>query len=144
MALLLNKTTQYGLQVLAYLASHPGEKISGKDLAAATGVPWNYLVKILRNLGREGFVSALKGWGGGFSLKPSALKRSIAEVVDALDSSSRVGKASLPCLFGWNRCGDEHPCPLHDRWSEIVRQNEELLNSTTIRMLGEHMGKVEI
>ncbi|MBK7702550.1 MAG: Rrf2 family transcriptional regulator [bacterium] len=42
---------------------------AARRVAAATGIPVNYLSKILNQLRKAGLVESRKGWGGGFQLR---------------------------------------------------------------------------
>ncbi len=137
---MLSQTSKHALQILGYLAQYPGQVISGKDLSKATGVPLSYLNKVLRTLGQRGFVGARKGWNGGFQLKASALKRPIAEVVSAFESSGRRSERRQ-CLFGWDQCNGNHPCPLHNSWKQILDLNAALLDKTTVGMIADYLDK---
>lgn len=139
---MLSQTSKHALQILGYLAQYPDQVISGKDLSRATGVPLSYLNKVLRTLGRKGFVDAQKGWYGGFHLKASALKRPIAEVVSAFESSGKRSE-QRQCLFGWAQCHGNHPCPLHNSWKQILDLNAALLNKTTVGMIADYLDKNE-
>lgn len=139
---MLSQTSKHALQILAYLGQHPREVISGKDLSRATGVPLSYLNKVLRTLGRRGFVDAQKGWHGGFRLKPSAFKRPIAEVVSVFEPSGKRSERQR-CLFGWDHCHGSHPCPLHNSWKQILDLHAALLNKTTVSMIADYLDKNE-
>ena len=40
--------------------------------------------------------------------------------------------ASDHCLFGWESCDDENPCPLHPVWSELKVAIEEWSRRSTL------------
>jgi Rrf2 family protein len=128
---MISQTVKYALRILGYLADHPGEWIQGEQIASATGIPSNYLSKILNQLRKRGVVSSQKGWGGGFFLEEDALTTPIAEVVELFD-----GKRSKDaCVFGLGQCDSEDPCPLHPHWEAISKSYEAMLGSVTIRDL---------
>ena len=61
-----SRTTRYAFHLLGTLARRRDELVSGEELAGLTGIPANYLSKILNQLRKSGFVESQKGWGGGF------------------------------------------------------------------------------
>lgn len=130
---MLNRTDQYALQVLAHLCRHPEKRLQGLELAKATGISWSYLSKILSRLRKKGFVSAKKGWGGGFKLAAKTFNQPIYDVLVAVGGNPSVPTA---CLFGWPKCGGSNPCPLHWRWAKISGLYLDMLKKTTIAMLG--------
>ena len=128
---MISKTAQYALSILRALADRPGKRIQGRNLARETGVPANYLAKIMSRLTREGFVDGQKGWGGGFTLNPRGAKKPLLRVIELFDG--------LPdrheCLFGLRRCNEADPCPLHGHWEQIRSSFREMLSSTKVGQL---------
>ncbi|HSQ66869.1 MAG TPA: Rrf2 family transcriptional regulator [Polyangiaceae bacterium] len=126
---LLSQTSEYALRALATLARlGPGESMRAADLARETGVPAQYLSKVLRRLVARGLLRAQKGHGGGFSLArgPSAIH--VADVLEALDSAPIVGR----CAFGWGKCNEAQPCPLHPVWSKLAESFQTWTSTTTL------------
>ena len=82
---MISQTGRYALRILGHLADRTGQWIQGREIAAATGIPANYLAKILNQLRKRGLVSSQKGWGGGFLLRDQALGVPIAEVLELID-----------------------------------------------------------
>jgi Rrf2 family protein len=129
----ISRTSQYALDVLRCLARDPGSRVATDALARATGVPANYLSKILSQLRKQKVVEGEKGWGGGFRLQAGALDRPIGEIVaifDGLDPTARD-----KCLFGLRRCDAAHPCALHPFWERIRGPYEEMLAEVRVRDL---------
>ena len=93
----------------------PGQAIRATDLSEATGIPAHYLSKILRRLVVAKLLLSQKGRGGGFSLSRPPERITFFQVLAAVDAAPEDG----PCAFGWGQCSSEHPCPMHDAWSEI-------------------------
>ncbi len=76
-----SRTGGYALRILGYLADRPDRWIGCRALAAITGIPHNYLSKIMNQLGKRGIVRSRKGWGGGFCLSSASRAVSIWEVL---------------------------------------------------------------
>lgn len=125
---MISRTVKHALRILGHLADHPGEWIGGDQIARATGIPSNYLSKVLSQLRKRGLVQSQKGWGGGFVLDARASRVPIAAVVELFDGVPK----QRPCLFGLPACNPNHPCPLHHHWERISRSYERMLASTTI------------
>ncbi len=125
---MVSHTGRYGLRILGFLAGRPGEWVQGTQIAEATGIPANYLSKILNQLRKRGFVRSQKGWGGGFMLAEEASRRPILAVLDALEGPRPEGE----CLFGLARCDADNPCPLHGYWEKIQETYEAMLKAVTI------------
>lgn len=124
-----SRTTRYAFHLLGTLARRRDELIRTEELSKLTGVPANYLSKILNQLRKHGFVESQKGWGGGFRLDEKALDRPIMDVLTALEGAA----SSLDdCAFGLPECDASNPCPLHDQWEQIRRASDRMLGQTRI------------
>ena len=130
---MLSQTARYAMSILGHLARNPGERVRSEEIARATGIPVNYLSKILNQLRKQGVVDSEKGWGGGFRLRDGAGKlpiRSILVIFDGIESTDPKG-----CLFGLESCDSENPCPLHPYWERIREAHAEMLDGTTVQDL---------
>jgi len=130
---MISQTGRYALRLLGHLAAQDKELVGGDKLAEATGVPANYLSKILNQLRKHGFVESRKGWGGGFRIRESALKRPIREVLVSLDGVDSVDQTE--CVFGLPKCDEQHPCPLHTYWEEIRSTFDRMLIEKSVEDL---------
>jgi Rrf2 family protein len=114
--LLLSQTAEYALRVMTVLArQEPGESLLGADLSLETGIPREYLSKILRRLVLAGLLESRKGRGGGFALVSPAAKLTFKDVLTAVDAYPRDDR----CAFGWGSCDKSKACPLHASWSRM-------------------------
>lgn len=50
------------------MALRPAESVTTKEIAEAYGVSYNHLKKVMQNLTDNGYVSGIKGRGGGYRL----------------------------------------------------------------------------
>lgn len=62
----LQKATRFGLYAVLELAREPDRHLSANDIADKYGISTNHLAKVLRTLGRAGFVESVRGAGGGY------------------------------------------------------------------------------
>jgi len=131
---MFSQTSKYALSILGYLASRQGTRIPGGKIARETGVPANYLSKILNQLRKHEIVDAEKGWGGGFELRSYALNRPIRDILVIIDGEKRCTPDK--CFYGYRSCNLENPCPLHSYWEHIREIHEDMLTSTSIADLG--------
>ncbi|MEW6757059.1 MAG: Rrf2 family transcriptional regulator [Acidobacteriota bacterium] len=125
---MLSQTSRYALRILGHLASRPGDWVQGVQIAQDTGIPANYLSKILNQLRKRGFVLSQKGWGGGFRLAPGAERQPILQVLEVFDGPRAEGQ----CLFGLARCDKDNPCPLHAYWESIQATYTNMMQAITI------------
>lgn len=125
---MISQTGRYALRILGYLAGHSSGWTLGKEIAKATGIPSNYLSKILAQLCKQGYVQSQKGWGGGFQLRADALQNPILDVLRIFEGP----RNEQECLYGLPRCNAAQPCPLHSHWETIRNSYASMLQSTTI------------
>ncbi len=127
---MITQTVRYALQILGYLRVRGKERVRGDEIARATGIPANYLSKILNQLRKAGIVDSRKGWGGGFTLRRDALRRPITDIVTIFEGRSARGVHE--CVFGLARCDETQPCPLHPFWERIRGTYDDMLRKTSI------------
>ena len=129
---MVSQTGRYALRILGFLADHRGAWVQGREIASSTGIPANYLGKILNQLRKAGFVLSQKGWGGGFVLADGQEKATIAGVLEAIEGR----KAGNECVFELRQCSADNPCPLHEHWQKVKEQYDRMLATVTIGSLG--------
>ncbi len=131
---MLSRTSRYALRILGFLVEHQGSRIRGEEIAGATGIPANYLSKILNQLRKQGLVDSEKGWGGGFELRKKARSVKIREVLRIFEGVD-VSR-DKECVFGLAKCDSNNPCPLHSHWVQIQGGMDQMLTSITVKDLG--------
>jgi Rrf2 family protein len=134
----LSKTSEYALRAVVHLARDSGAPVPAGEVAAALGVPSNYLSKILYILGRAGLVNSERGRGGGYRLAKPADRMSIADVVGAIDPVALESR----CLLGNRNCPGRHPCPAHDRWFRAAEPVAAFFRETMVSELLRASGAV--
>ena len=127
---MLTQTGEYALRALVYMARKGSDAYCGvKEIAKETGVPPNYLAKILQQLARAKVLDSQKGFGGGFKIARPLDKVTLFDIIDPLE---RVDKFQQ-CVLGQRLCNDQVACPLHYTWKAISGQYLGSLRSTTIQ-----------
>lgn len=127
--MLLNQTAEYALRAMVWIALlEPGKAIRARDLAEVTAIPQHYISKILRRMVVRGLLQSRRGVGGGFRLSRPARDITFCEVLDAVDAAPDGGG----CVFGFEACDLERPCPLHDSWSAVSAMFYEWATGTTL------------
>lgn len=112
----LSQTAIYALRALAVLKTlPPGGSMAGPLLSERTGVPRDYLAKVMRHLVTAGIVSAQRGQGGGFRLHKPPERIRMADVLEAVTCDTSLGA----CAFGPGPCDKRKPCMLHGVWSRF-------------------------
>ena len=87
----LNRSTDYAIQMLVYLAKE-GKIVSSSKLAAATGVSHRYLLQISAKLRAAGFIRAAHGPSGGLNLDKAPEKISLYDIILSMEGAVRTGE----------------------------------------------------
>lgn len=126
---MLSGTAEYALRAVVELARQPnGQRLRASELAEITGVPRNYMGKILHELARAGVLDSSRGKWGGFRLSVPPDQLPLLRVValfDRLDTKRQ-------CLLGRMECSDRDPCPAHRRWKAAAEQIASFFRETTV------------
>lgn len=94
----LTSFTDYGLRALIYMASLPQDKMTSiSEVTEVYGVSRNHMVKIINQLSRVGFVTAVRGKHGGIRLGKPAESIRLGDVVRALEPLALVNCSSDFC-----------------------------------------------
>ncbi len=137
---MLTQTSEYALRAMVYLARQAEGRFAGvKEIAAATGVPANYLAKILQQLARTGVLDSQKGFGGGFRPARKLAEINLLEVVDPLENITKFRQ----CVLGQRLCNDAVACPLHESWKRISGEYLGALTNTTLQDVADFRRKTD-
>ena len=87
----LNRSTDYAIQMLLYLAK-AGKTVSSSRLAAAIGVSHRYLLQISAKLRAAGFIRAAHGPSGGLKLDKAPEEISLYDIILSMEGAVRTGE----------------------------------------------------
>lgn len=131
---MLSLTAQYALRAIVAIAnSEVTGPVLAKDLAKTTGIPRQYLSAVLRSAVRARLLKSTRGRGGGFILARPLQDISILEVVTPFEGIADRGT----CPFGFARCSDDAPCPVHPFWRPVTSAFRRMLAETHLNDLVE-------
>ncbi|MFN3135361.1 MAG: RrF2 family transcriptional regulator [Candidatus Kryptonium sp.] len=137
MSTLLNKTTEYGLRAVLYIALNQSEKrdakrwIDTEEIARDLKIPHHFLAKVIQKLVKAGIIYSKRGKNGGFRLKKSPEKMKLLEIVFALEGENFL----KDCVFGLPNCSDKNPCPVHSYWRGIREEIKRMFSEKTLKEL---------
>src|SRR5271163_3098797 len=127
----------YSLKALLMLADrYPSAQPQRvEEIAAAQGIPENYLRRLLIELKRGGLVASQKGPSGGYFLARNPARITMADVVEIIEGDT----APVDCLEeGANSpCARGEPCPMREVWREVRESVNAVLRRTTLQLLAE-------
>jgi len=85
--------TNHSVKVLVHLAAAPQRLSSIGEIATAHGISHNHLMKVVNDLGKAGFVEAVRGRSGGIRLARPAREISLGEIVRHTESGFDLEEA---------------------------------------------------
>ena len=118
----VNKLTDYGSVILAYMASRPSETMSAASLARDVVLPLATVRKLLKVLVKSGLLYSSLGKQGGYQLARPAEDISLAEIINVLEGDI----ALTECSMGQGVCRIEDNCEIRHNWqgiNQIVQQS---------------------
>jgi Rrf2 family protein len=129
---MISLTSEYALRAAVYLARlqrrEPESFGGARDMAAAAGVPGNYLGKILQQLARAKLLQSRKGFGGGFRLARPAGQITLLEIIAPIERVERLAQ----CPLGHGTCTDQTGCALHTTWKDLTGHYLQTLRNRTL------------
>lgn len=124
---------EYGIQALITLTRRvpPGDYCLLRDILDGADLPHHFVGKIFQNLVRQKILSSAKGRGGGFALCREPEDITLRQIVQAIDGPHTQKR----CFLGFTDCDEDLPCPVHSPCSEMTKQMDRLMDSTTLAQL---------
>jgi Rrf2 family protein len=113
-----SKTTEYAFRILSFMAQDETKLYNVDEIFEKLRVPYRYLRKLMTNLTRSGFIVSIQGKNGGYKISRKTEEIRLLEILQAVDPEYLSGK----CFFGFDNCALQVPCIMHDQWT-IVRTN---------------------
>ncbi len=121
----ITRLTDYGIILLAYLASRPREQVlTARDAAQECRLPVPMVSKILKTLARGGILASHRGVKGGYSLARAPERITVGDIIGALEGPIGITE----CSSSPGSCEQEPSCPVRINWqriSEAVRGSLE-------------------
>lgn len=126
---MISSTAQYALRAVVYLAKQDNGYVNRSEIAEATFVPHDYLLKVLNELDSADLVESRRGPGGGYRLTRSPDEITTLDVVLSVDKIPRITE----CPLG---ISNHHTlCPLHKMLDDASHAVEEVFRKVTISEL---------
>lgn len=130
--MIFSKPVTYAIRSLLFLSiQKSNEYLLGSEISKAIGIPSPYLIKILGILTSAGYLSSVRGPGGGFCLIQSPDAISLKNIVELFEGVHLTEQ----CLLGLGKCDPENICPLHDKWNSAREHLNMFLSETKISTL---------
>lgn len=138
---MLSKSCEYGLRAALYLASLDEEGyVPISTISEELDISFPFLTKIFQKLNDADLLDSQRGPKGGVALTKPAEAVNPYDIVVAIDGEDLFEE----CVLGLPGCGDERPCPLHDRWAEERDQVRDLFRDTTLAELADKIHDTDL
>jgi Rrf2 family transcriptional regulator, iron-sulfur cluster assembly transcription factor len=128
---MFSKACEYGLRATLYIAmnSLDDKRVSLREIAGKIASPEAFTAKILQQLVHHKIIHSVKGATGGFEIEKQDLCRiTLSQIVSAIDGNELL----YGCVIGLSKCTEEHPCPVHAKFTEIRGNLKVMLDTTSI------------
>ena len=131
---MMSKKCKYAIKALIRLGENFDKSyLLTADIATQTNVPKKFLEQILLELKHAGYVGSKQGYGGGYYLKVSPKKISVADIYRLFDGAI----ALVPCVAVkyYEKCDDcksEKVCLLRKEFLKIKEQTRDVMKKSTI------------
>ena len=131
----VSKKTEYGLRAMVALALMAGEDhpVPLPEIAAAEGIPEQFLDQIVAKLRKAGFVKSVRGVNGGYLLNRQPEEISIGSVVRLLEGSlSPIGCVGEEFSSPGDFCGRYKNCHTRNVWLRVMVAVTKALDSISL------------
>ena len=131
---MFSKACEYGIKAAIFIAtkSYEGKRVSPKEISAEIDSPQAFTAKILQALVKHNIVNSVKGAHGGFEIdKKNISNIKLAQIVNAIDGDSIYSG----CGLGLEKCDENHPCPVHDKFKGVRDELKHMLERTNLEEL---------
>lgn len=97
----LSAYSDYSFRVLMHAALRRPERVTVDEVAESFGISRHHLVKVVHDLGRNGYLQTQRGIGGGFTLGREPEKIRLGDIVRLGEETEKVincmDKPGKPC-----------------------------------------------
>jgi len=129
---MLSQSCKYGIWAVLYMASDPDRDfISIREISNELKISFHFLTKILQSLTRAKIIVSMRGANGGVSLARPAKDINLHEIIVAIDGDDIF----TSCVLGLPGCGNEKPCPLHNKWVDNREAVTGMCENTNLKDL---------
>ncbi len=124
----LTRFSDYALRVLIYVGLEREQRPTIAEISRHYGISRSHVMKVVRELGRLGYLETLRGKRGGLALKlpPEEVR------IGALVRATETDLAMAECFEAPDRCPITPVCVLREALTEALRAFLETLDRYTL------------
>ncbi|MCK5131015.1 MAG: Rrf2 family transcriptional regulator [Candidatus Sabulitectum sp.] len=124
----ISEAASIAMHALILLAEKQGHQLSNSMIAAAFNISANHSSKVMQRLIKSGFVNAVRGPGGGYSLAVDPEKVSLLDIYRSVDGEPD----GSTCLFGKGKHCSLDTCLFRELISDTEKLIQKHLGSVTL------------
>ena len=125
----ISRKIDYALRAMIHLASLPADRVLPlQEIVSATGMPRDFLAKILKELTGRKLVKSVRGAHGGYQLARAAKEISFLEVIEAAEGPVQLNV----CLDHKDRCEVSSSCTMYHVWKSGQERMLEVYRATSL------------
>lgn len=131
---MFSKACEYGIKAAIFIAtkSYEGKRVSPKEISAEIDSPQAFTAKILQALVKHNIINSVQGAYGGFEIDKTNIGNvKLSQIVNAIDGDSIYSG----CGLGLEKCDENHPCPVHDKFKGVRDELKHMLEETNLEEL---------
>ena len=127
----MTKYSDYSLRALIYLGLNRHRRCTIREISGAYGISENHLMKLIHQLGQEGFIRTTRGKNGGLELAMPASEINLGKVIRATEGNFQL----VECFAGreQNTCPIAGPCRLTGGLEEGLQAFFDVLDQYTLQ-----------
>ena len=139
--MVLSKASEYAIRAVLYVALVGRKSYTPiREISDSLDISFHFLTKIFQTLTDQGILESYRGPKGGIMLIKPADELTLYDLVLAVDG----GKLFEVCVLGLERCKQDTPCPVHDKWDPIREDIRHTLMNETVGHLVRKMQDGEL
>ena len=124
----LSKTSKYSLRVLHFMAKDNNRLFRASDFHEGLQIPSRYLKKLLTSLSKSDIIISVQGKNGGYRIDKKLSDISLLDIVKATGENTKENR----CFFGYEKCPNDKKCAMHDKWTDIIENINNMLTTTSL------------
>lgn len=127
----LSKLSDYATMLATAMASDPDRIFAAQELAARAHVSAPTTAKLLKLMAKSDLVESVRGARGGYRLRRSPEKITVADVISAVEGPI----ALTQCSDHRGACSIESSCATRTNWRLINRAIRQALEAVTLAQM---------
>ena len=125
----LTKKSEYGLQLMVYLAKKTNRKpVSLKKVARDKKMPYRFLSRVAAKLKEAGLLGTKEGVTGGFFLAKPAKKIHVSDILEVLEGKIEM----VNCLQSANSCPWASSCHQRKMFQQLTGSVRNIFQAHTL------------